>query len=268
MLMTNQQPAELTQPSVGSLHDPSPLVAAEFTSVLVPAFLVIAPVGDDQFNATLLQPLPQRVGVVAAIGNHPLGLLSRATLRTGDADCRERVFRKRNFTRRGTFQPNSHRNTFTVCQYHPLRALATLGFADRSAPFFAGAKQPSRKVSSQRSSPSSSSPASSARQASSQTPSSCHCCRRRQQVEGEGNSSGRNRHAAPVCRTQRMPSKQARVAAGGRPRPSLRRFGFGNNGSISSHCSSVNSFCRFLMAEAQQRTCLMHKYLARGRTYF
>jgi hypothetical protein len=34
----------------------------------------------------------------------------------------------------------------------------------------------------------------------SQTPSSSHCRNRRQQVEGEGNSSGKNRHAAPVWR--------------------------------------------------------------------
>ncbi len=38
-------------------------------------------------------------------------------------------------------------------------------------------------------------------------------------------------------------------------------FGLGNKGSISSHCSSVNSFCRFFMAEAQQFTRLRRKYL-------
>ena len=268
MLMTNQQAAKLTEPCVGSFHDPSPPIATEFTSVLVSSFLVVAPVGRNQFNASFPQSLAQRVGIIAPVGNHAVGFLPRATLRPGDADFREGVFRKRNFCRRGTFQPNSQRNTFTVCQYHPLRSLAALGFTDGRAPFFAGAKLPSRKVSSQRNSPSSSKPASSARQAASQTPSSCHCCSRRQQVEGEGNSSGKNRHAAPVCRTHRMPSKHARFDAGGRPRPSVRRFAFGNSGSISSHCSCVSSFCRFFMAEAQPRTCLTHKYLARGRTYF
>src|SRR5581483_8635709 len=122
--------------------------------------------------------------------------------------------------------------------------------------------------SSHRSSPSSSSPPSRARQASSQTPCSCHCCSRRQQVEGDGNSSGRNRQAAPVCRIHKISSKQARFGAGGRPGWSGRRLGLGNNGSISSHCSSVNSFRRRFMTEAQQPTRLTHKYLARGRTYF
>jgi hypothetical protein len=31
---------------------------------------------------------------------------------------------------------------------------------------------------------------------------------------------------------------------------SRRRLGLGNKGSINSHCSSVNSFCRFFIAEA------------------
>jgi len=268
MLMTNQQSAELPEPRVGSLHDPAPLIATEFTPIIMPPFLVVAPVRRNQFNAALSQPLAQRIGIVAPVCNHTVGFLPRTPFRPGDADFGERDFRKRNFCRRGTFQPNSQRNTFTVCQYHPLRSLAALGFTDGAAPFLAGAKLPSRKVSSHRSSPSSSRPPSSARQAPSQTPSSCHCCSRRQQVDGEGNSSGKNRQAAPVCRTHRMPSKHARFAAGGRPRLSRRRFGLGNNGSINSHCSSVNSFCRFFMAEAHQFTCLTHKYLMRGRTYF
>jgi hypothetical protein len=36
------------------------------------------------------------------------------------------------------------------------------------------------------------------------------------EVEREGYSSGKNRHAAPVCRIQRMPSKQARFGAAGK----------------------------------------------------
>jgi hypothetical protein len=59
-----------------------------------------------------------------------------------------------------------------------------------------------------------------------------------------------------------MPSKHARFDAQGRPRLSRRRLGGGNIGSTSSHCSSVNSFCRFFMAEAHQQTHLIRKYLA------
>jgi hypothetical protein len=59
-----------------------------------------------------------------------------------------------------------------------------------------------------------------------------------------------------------MPSKHARFDAQGRPRLSRRRLGGGNIGSTSSHCSSVNSFCRFFMAEAHQQIRLIRKYLA------
>jgi hypothetical protein len=261
MLMTNQQSAELTKPSVGSLHNPTANITPQFTSIFVAPFLVVLPVGRNQFDASLLQSLAQRVGVVAAVGDHARGLLPRATLPAWYPDFGERGFRKRNFTGGGTFQPNSQRKTLTIDQYHPLRALAPFGFSDGRTPFFAGAKLPSKEVSSDFSRPSSSSAPSSVRHASSQTPSSSHCLSRRQQVEGEGNSSGKNRHAAPVYRIHRMPSKHARFDAQGRPRLSGRRLGGGSMGSTNSHCASVNSFCRFFMAEAHQLTRLIRKCL-------
>jgi hypothetical protein len=261
MLMTNQQAAELPEPRVGSLHDPAAEVTPQLAAVFILPLLAGRAVRHNQLDASLFQPLAQRIGIIAAVGNHSLRLLPRPALRPGDADFGERGLRKRNFCRRGTFQPNSQRKTLTVDQYHPLRALAPLGFTDREAPFFAGAKLPSRKVSSHRSRPSSSSAPSSARHASSHTPSSSHCFSRRQQVEGEGNSSGRKRHAAPVCRIHRMPSKQARFDAHGRPRLSRRRLGGGSRGSTNSHCSSVNSLCRFFMTEAHQLIRPTHKYL-------
>jgi len=259
--MTNQEAAKLSEPGIGSLHDPSALVAAELAAIFIAPQFVVLPIGRNQFDTSFLEPLAQRVGVIAAVGYDAFRLLPWTAARPGDADFGDCGLRKVNFTRGGTFQPNSHRKTFTVDQYHPLRALAPLGFADCGAPFFAGAKLPSRKVSSHLRRPRSSSDPSSVRHAFSQTPCSCHRCNRRQQVDGEGNSSGRKRHAAPVCRTHRMPSKQARLGAGGRPRLSRRRFGLGSKGSINFHCSSVNNFCRFFMAEAQQFNGLKRKCL-------
>lgn len=192
-----------------------------------------------------------------------LRLLPRPAFGSGDADFGECGFRKRSFSRRGTFKPNSQRKTLTVDQYHPLRALATLGFTDCGAPFLAGAKLPSRKVSSHFSNPSPSSAPSNARQASSQTPCSSHCFSRRQQVAGDGYFSGRNRHAAPVQSTQRMPSRQSLFDAQGRPRWSRRRLGSGNSGSIKAHCASVNNSNRLLpMQEDHQTTRLTQKYQA------
>src|SRR5712692_9815941 len=261
MLMTDQQSSKLAQPGVGSFDDPTPLVAAQFAPIFVAPVTIVLPVRRDQLDAAFVQALAQRVRIVGGVGNHPFRLLPRMTFGSRNRDFLERGLRKRNFVRSGTFQPNSQRKTLTVDQYHPLRPLAPLGFPDSGTPFFAGAKLPSRKVSSHFSRPSSSSAPSSARQAFSQTPSSSHCLSRRQQVEGEENSSGKNRHAAPVCRIHRMPSKHPRFDAQGRPRLSCLRLGGGSMGSTNSHCSSVNSFCRFFMTEAQQLTRLTRKYL-------
>src|SRR5579863_282531 len=127
MLVTNQQPAELPEPCIGSFHDPSALIATEFAAIFVAPQFVVLPVRCDQFDASLPEPLAQWIGVVAAIGYDALRLLPRTAARPGDADFGDCGFRKINFTRGGTFQPNSHRKTFTVDQYHPLRPLAALG---------------------------------------------------------------------------------------------------------------------------------------------
>ncbi len=212
--MANQQSAELTKPCVRPLYDPTAFISSEFPSIFVAPCFVVFPIGHDEINAALFEPLPQRIRIVSAVGDYALGLLPRAAFWSRHTDFGERGFRKLSFSRRGTFQPNSQRKTLTVDQYHPLRALATLGFTNCGTPFFAAAKLPSKKVSSHWSRPSPSNAPSRVRHASSQTPSSSHCFSRRQQVDGEGNSSGRKRHAAPVCRIQRMPSKHGPV---GRP---------------------------------------------------
>jgi hypothetical protein len=259
--MSDQQPAELTEPCVGAFDDPATLVSAQLAAIFVLPQLVVGPVGRDQLDAARREPLAQRVGVVGAVRDHALGFLPRTAFGAGDFDFGERGFRKRNFSRRGTFQPNSQWKTLAVDQYHPLRSLAPLGFADCGAPFFAGAKLPSRNVSSHCSRPSPSSAPSSARQASSHTSCSSHRFNRRQQVAGEGYLSGRKRHADPVQSTHKIPSRQSRLEAHGRPRLSLRRFGSGSSGSINCHCASVNSSNRFLlMQEAHQTTRLTQKY--------
>lgn len=207
--MAYKQSAELAEPSVGALDDPAALVESEFPAVLVLPFLAVLSIGDDEVDSSFLQPFAQRIGVVGAVGDHPFRLRSQSAFGARDFDLGERGFRKRNLFRRGTFKPNSQRKTATVDQYHPLRALATLGFTDGGAPFFAGAKLPSRNASSHFSRPSPSSAPSNARQASSHTSCSSHCFNRRQQVAGEGYLSGKNLHAAPVCNTHRMPSIKA-----------------------------------------------------------
>src|SRR5258708_4884391 len=107
MLMTHQQSSELAQPGVGSFDDPTPLVASQFSPIFVAPVPIVLPVRRDQLDAAFLQSLAQPVRIVGAVGNHPFRLLSRTALASRNRDLLERGFRKRNFMRRGTFQPNS-----------------------------------------------------------------------------------------------------------------------------------------------------------------
>src|SRR6266704_410948 len=155
------------------------------------------------------------------------------------ADRRERRFRKPRLVRGCRTKVLSQRKGLAVDHHHPLRALAPLGFSDSSAPFLAGAKLPSRKDSLHCNCFRSLSSARNARQILSQTPCSSQSRSLRQQVAGEGNSSGKSCQRAPLRRIHKMPSSTLRSEARGRP-PRRREPGRGSKGRIFSHWASVN----------------------------
>ncbi len=175
--MSYQQTSKLSEPCVSSFDDPAALVTTQLASIFVTPLLVVLAVGCDPFDSSLLHLFPQWVGVVCPVRDHSLRLLPLPAFGSGDADFGERGFRKRSFSRRGTFKPSSQRKTPTVDRYHPLRAIATPGFTDRRAPFFVGAKLSFQKALFHCNKPLPSRVPSSARQASSQTSSSSHCFR-------------------------------------------------------------------------------------------
>jgi len=114
----------------------------------------------------------------------------------------ERLFREPNLVGGRRVKLLSQRNTLAVDHHHPLRALAPLGFSDFRAPFFAGAKLPSRNDSLQSSCSRWFSSARNARQMVSQTPCSSQSRSRRQHVAGEGNSSGKSCQRAPLRKSK------------------------------------------------------------------
>jgi len=130
-----------------------------------------------------------------------------------------------------------------VDHHHPLCALSTLGFADSFAPFLAGAKLPSRKLSRQSRRPRWSSSDKNARQRRSQTP--CWSQRRnrfQQTLPLTPMSLGTSRQRAPVLSTHRIPSNTTRFSFGGRPR--RWRLSLGSSGWIFFHCASESNGCR------------------------
>jgi hypothetical protein len=255
--------AEILQPCVGALDFPAFAVAAQLSFVFQSATSVVASVRRDQLGAAPLQPQTQRVGVVPAIRNHPPQAGARASTATArHFHLFERAFRKPVFGDLRGRKLRSDRYAAAVDHHHALRTFPTTCLADPEAPFFAVTKVASRNASSQSNSPRSSICASSFRQARSQTPCSSHIRNRRQHVEPSGYPSGRSRHRAPVRKTHKIPRKHARLEAHGRPRPSLRRFGSGNNGTHTAHCSSLNKASRFFIEQAHHPTRLTQKSLS------
>ena len=238
-VITNHQAAEKTQPRDGSFDFPAASIATQLATVRIRSVLLVPPIRHNQLHSEPSQSSPQGIAVISLVGDDPRRTLARSASRAWNLYLLERGFGQRRFVPRCNFQENSERNTLAINHQHPLRALAPLGFSHGQAPFFAGAKLPSMNTSSHCSNPRRSKSPSRLRQTSSKTPSSSHCCKRRQQVTPLGYVLGTSRHDAPLRNTHKMPSKHSRLPAQGRPRPSRRRGSFGKSGSNFVHCWSV-----------------------------
>jgi hypothetical protein len=92
VLMTNEESSELAEPGIGAFDDPAARVASEFSAILVtPVFAVLA-IRNDEVDATFLESLTQRIGVVSTVGDYPLRLLPGAAFGLWDFDFGERGF--------------------------------------------------------------------------------------------------------------------------------------------------------------------------------
>jgi hypothetical protein len=162
----------------------------------------------------------------------------------------------------------SQRKTAAVDHHHPLRPLAPLGFSDSAAPFFAGAKLPSRNDSLHCNCRRSFNSLRNVRQIFNQTPRSSQSRSRRQHVEGCGNFSGRSCQRAPLRRIHRIPSSTRRFSIHGRP-PWRCRGGLGSNGAIFFHCASVsNGPDRAIAPPSALLTLLISHFQTRNHPHF
>jgi len=241
-VVAHHQATEVSQPRVGALDDPAPFVTPKRTAILRCRSNAIPFVRADQFNPAVPQPSAQRIAVVRFVSDHTHRLLpgTARTMAPTYADRREGRFCEPDFRRGCRVKVLSQRNTAAVDHHHPLRPLAPLGFSDSAAPFFAGAKLPSRNASLHFNCWRSFNSLKNARQTFSQTPCSSQSRNRRQQVDGCGYSSGKSCQRAPLRRIQRIPSSTRRFSIHGRP---PRRFwrAFGSMGAIFFHCVSLSN---------------------------
>ena len=76
-VVAHHQTAEVAEPREGAFHDPPPLIATQRPPVLGRGFASILEMRGDQLDVVLAQLPAQRVAIVAAISDEPLGFLPR-----------------------------------------------------------------------------------------------------------------------------------------------------------------------------------------------
>ena len=236
---TNNQSSEVLQPGKSTLNLPSTPVTPQFATILIFLGLIVFTVGTDQFNAAFQQPFAKRITVVPLIRYDADRILPRPTTTFSQhRNLLNSGFQQFYFTRRGRIKMSTDRDSLALDHHHPLCTLPAFGLSNAWAPFFAEAKLPSAKVSSQSNWPCWSSSDRNLGHILSQTPCSSHCCNLGQQVLADGYRSAKSFHLAPLGQTQIMPSNTTLLPLGFRP-PFGEGLGFGSKGSSLIHCSSV-----------------------------
>lgn len=220
------------QPGKQSLNFPAPPIAPQLATILRSRADSVDPVRRNHRHSLSRQTLIQRITVVSLVANQALGSL------VGEAGC-ECFLDERDFGRASRVKVDGDWSTSAVCHCHELRTLAPLGFADAAAPFLAPAKVPSIKHSSKPKSPCWLKCRARVLSTLSSTPLLTQAANRLWQVWYGGKRSGKSCHRAPVRNIHSTPFITSRASRAGLPRKPTR--GLGNKGSISNHCSSVNS---------------------------
>ncbi len=201
----------IVQPGNTALHNPTSFEAWELSTILRRWFDSRLTMRADQIDLIFHQPFAQWVRVGGFVINQSLGLSILQCV-----FCKQRLDQL-DFATAGRFCVDRHRCPATIDEDHDFSAFATTSRANSSTPFFAEANVPSAKVSEKSIWPASSIRSKMICQADKSRPSIVHCWKRRWHVALEGYSFGKSFHRAPVTRIQRMPSRQSRGWALGRP---------------------------------------------------
>ena len=235
VFVANHEPTEVEEPGEEAFHFPPAFVPTQRATVLRPGLASISPVWGDQLDATFLaESSIERIAVVGLVAYKPF------RRRVGPSPV-ERGFDEFRLVGRSAGHVCGDRKTSAVCNCHDLGAFAPFGGTNCGAPFFAGANEPSMKVSDRSILPRTQRSSAKALKIASNTPPRTQCWKYRWHVWYGGYRSGRSFHGAPVRNTHRTPFSTSRRSRGGRPRPPGRRLGFGISGPTSSHCACVSS---------------------------
>src|SRR2546427_7276800 len=137
-VVAHHQSAEVAEPGESPFYGPSPFVAPQRPAVLRRRLATILAMRGDQLDAAPGQLLPQRVTVVAAVGDDAGRLLpgTAGPMPPSYANRLKRRLGEPDLARGRRTKLVSQRKTRAVDHHHPLCPLAPLGFADSRAPFF------------------------------------------------------------------------------------------------------------------------------------
>src|SRR3990172_7916279 len=180
-----KQSSEVAEPSEQALDLPAAHIATQNTSILSFRAHSVAPMRSDQLYTLLLKFRIKLVAVISLIPDQPSRPLAKKRLLKGSLD-------KGDFMRRSTFCVNGDRKTIAVRHCHDLGPLATFGFANTRAPFFAAAKVASMKHSDRSSLPRLRRSSASASRTTRSVPVCTHAWKRLWQVWYGGYRSGRS----------------------------------------------------------------------------
>ena len=233
MFPSSNKPSVISEPCDRTFDLPTALVTPKCSAILGFWLAAILPMRRHKLNALLFKFAAKLITVIGFVSNQTFWLFTQLI---------NRLINDFYLMWTGRGNGHSQRNALAISHHHELGALATLGFPDFWAPFFADTKVPSMKHSAQLIWPFLSNSLMKVRQMLSHTPSSSHIFKRLQQVLGLGYFSGKSFHRAPVRRIQRIPSSTKRLFFQGRPL----LFNLGSSGSIFFHCFSVKYIARLM----------------------
>lgn len=228
------------KPGKETLNFPSPAISSQRSTVLGAFLFPISFVRRDHFDASLFkQPLVKRVAIIGFIANQTFELSLNKLLIQG-------CFHQGHFMRRSTFNAYGDWKTSAVHNCHDLGAFAAFSRPNAKPPFLAVVNEPSMKVSVKSSPPRFFKSLANASRMWSSTLLFTHSWYRLWQVGDGGYRSGKSLQGAPVRNIHRIASKISRLFRRGLPLRPGPLFPSGINGSMNSHCLSVNSIGNLL----------------------
>jgi len=173
VLPANDDAPIVMQPCEQTLDFPPATIAPQHTAILRPRARARGVMWGDQFHPELFADLRvQRIAVIGAVADQPLGSGGEESLGKGDGD-------ELSFMRRSAGHVHGERKTMAVADRHDFAALTASSRAKGGAPFFAELKLASMKASLRSSLPRSRKSSASFWSSRSSSPVRCQCWKRR-----------------------------------------------------------------------------------------